>query len=315
MQNHLKIAAIIVTYNRKQLLDRCLQCLLNQIRPLDAIIIIDNSATDGTPELLKEKGYLTNSVIDYHRMTENIGIAGGLAEGLKIGCRKNFDWFWSIDDDMCAEKDALFQLVSSDMFDKEKTGFLTGVILDENGNILFKSQPAKDFNLTRIKPSVFPKRRDYTLPYFRIKRVSYGGMLVNRQAIEKIGLPDKEFFIWHDDMDFSLRITKYFEAYCIPKCRLRHYETISAPERNIFGYPYRLLPKNALWKDYYGKRNRIFIQVKYSRPVTSLIITIIYFIFWTFAILIYGDNKPKRIWITIKAVADGLRGKLGKITQ
>lgn len=314
MLNNPKIAAIIVTYNRKQLLEQCLRSLFNQTHPLDAIIIIDNTSTDGTPELLKEKGYLTNPVISYYRMPENIGISGGFAEGLRIGYHKGFDWFWSIDDDLFVEPDALSQLVNSDIFNKERAGLLTGVILDEYGKILFKSQPAKRFNLSRIKPNIYPSKDDYNKPYFRIARSVSIGMLVARRTIEKAGLPNKDFFIWHDDADFSLRVSKHFEMYCIPKCHLRHYETISAPEHIIFGYPYRILSKNALWKDYYGKRNRTFIQIKYTNLVTTLVIVVIYSIFWTSVAMAYGDNKPKRIWIILKAILNGLRGKLGKIS-
>ena len=47
--NKEKIAAVVVTYNRKELLFQCLDALLKQTYPLDAIYIIDNASTDGTP--------------------------------------------------------------------------------------------------------------------------------------------------------------------------------------------------------------------------------------------------------------------------
>ena len=53
----LRVAAVVVTYNRKELLMECLEALLRQTRPLQAIYIIDNASTDGTPELLHREGY------------------------------------------------------------------------------------------------------------------------------------------------------------------------------------------------------------------------------------------------------------------
>src|SRR5512138_1855971 len=41
-----KIAAVVVTYNRRDLLGQCLDSLLGQSRPLDALYIIDNHSTD-----------------------------------------------------------------------------------------------------------------------------------------------------------------------------------------------------------------------------------------------------------------------------
>ena len=52
------VCAVVVTYNRKNLLLECLEAIRKQTRPVDAIYIIDNASTDGTPEVLKENGYI-----------------------------------------------------------------------------------------------------------------------------------------------------------------------------------------------------------------------------------------------------------------
>jgi len=108
-----KIAAVVVTYNRKDLLKECLDALLNQTRPLDSIILIDNASTDGTPEFLKEKGYLDNPKIDYVRLPENTGGAGGFHEGVKRGYEKGYDWLWLMDDDALPEKSSLNNLLDA----------------------------------------------------------------------------------------------------------------------------------------------------------------------------------------------------------
>jgi rhamnopyranosyl-N-acetylglucosaminyl-diphospho-decaprenol beta-1,3/1,4-galactofuranosyltransferase len=52
------VCAVVVTYNRKNLLLECLEAIRRQTRPVDGIYIIDNASDDGTPELLKENGYI-----------------------------------------------------------------------------------------------------------------------------------------------------------------------------------------------------------------------------------------------------------------
>lgn len=42
------IAAVFVTYNRLSLLKECIQALIAQTYPLDKIIVVNNSSTDGT---------------------------------------------------------------------------------------------------------------------------------------------------------------------------------------------------------------------------------------------------------------------------
>ncbi len=52
------VCAVVVTYNRKNLLLECLEAIRKQTRPVDAIYIIDNASQDGTPEVLKSSGYI-----------------------------------------------------------------------------------------------------------------------------------------------------------------------------------------------------------------------------------------------------------------
>lgn len=52
------VAAVVVTYQRKDLLLECLSGLLSQSHLLNAIFLVDNASNDGTPELLKENDYI-----------------------------------------------------------------------------------------------------------------------------------------------------------------------------------------------------------------------------------------------------------------
>ena len=50
-----RICAVVVTYNRRVLLERCLDALCDQVRAPDAILVVDNAGSDGTPELLARR--------------------------------------------------------------------------------------------------------------------------------------------------------------------------------------------------------------------------------------------------------------------
>ncbi|MCX7697952.1 MAG: glycosyltransferase [Candidatus Goldbacteria bacterium] len=76
MKKKEKIAVIVVTYNRKELLRRCINAILKQTYKVDKIIVIDNASTDGTEEMMT-KTYYRNKKIDYVRLDKNIGGAGG----------------------------------------------------------------------------------------------------------------------------------------------------------------------------------------------------------------------------------------------
>lgn len=51
-----KVAAVIVTFNRKKLLIECLHAILQQSVPVDKIFVINNASTDGTEKLFEAGG-------------------------------------------------------------------------------------------------------------------------------------------------------------------------------------------------------------------------------------------------------------------
>src|ERR1700761_1080776 len=106
------VAAVLVTFNRAELLLNCLDALMRQKRRLDRIFIIDNASTDGTREKLQRAGWLDNPAVEYVGMTENTGGAGGFHEGTKRAFEAGYDWLWLMDDDVLAHDDCLEKLLS-----------------------------------------------------------------------------------------------------------------------------------------------------------------------------------------------------------
>src|SRR5699024_1340224 len=124
----MKIGALIVTYNRKELLKECLEALFNQSYKLETIIIVDNNSTDGTEKLFEEKQYLLKNNIQYYRMSENLGGAGGFHEGFRIASNDDLDWLWIMDDDTIPHSNTLSSLVDAVPLAPENTSFLASTV-------------------------------------------------------------------------------------------------------------------------------------------------------------------------------------------
>jgi rhamnopyranosyl-N-acetylglucosaminyl-diphospho-decaprenol beta-1,3/1,4-galactofuranosyltransferase len=88
----MKIVAAVVTYNRRELLGRCIDHLQRQTRVPDKIIIINNSSTDGTEDMLAARGvaFITQ---------ENVGSAGGWWRSIEYAKDGDYDAVWLMDDD------------------------------------------------------------------------------------------------------------------------------------------------------------------------------------------------------------------------
>ncbi len=79
-----RVAAAVVTYNRKELLAECLQALLGQSHPVEQVVLVDNASSDGTPELLRERGLLDDPRVRYERLESNWGSSGGFARAVEL---------------------------------------------------------------------------------------------------------------------------------------------------------------------------------------------------------------------------------------
>jgi GT2 family glycosyltransferase len=302
-----KIAAVVVTYNRKALLKECLDALLNQTYPLDSIILIDNVSTDGTPEFLKENCYLDNPKIDYVRLPENTGGAGGFYEGVKRGYEKGYDWLWLMDDDSEPKKDALEIL--SLYFNLENVSALSCLQLDKEMRIDCPHRGYFNFKnvFSRIVKSF--DETDINKDFVEIDHSSFVGLLIKRSSISKIGYPKKEFFIHYDDVEYCIRLRKEGKILLISKSVIIHKEANRGEGKSFLGKVSYRKSFEKFWLTYYGIRNLTWLGKQYSenkllfyfQMIKSMVRPIV-------GIILFDDHKLKRIKLILNAYIAGLKG-------
>ena len=214
-----RVVAVVVTYNRKILLDECINAILNQTRKIDKIIIIDNNSSDGTFEMLKSKGYINNSIIEYKKLEKNIGGAGGFFEGIKSAYIQNYNWIWIMDDDTIPKKNTLERLLKAKDNVKGKISFLASSVYGMNNE--YMNVPIVDDGITNNGYADWYKYLEFNM--VKIKTATFVSLLINREAIKKCGLPLKDYFIWGDDTEYTTRLTKYYgEAFLVGDSQVIH---------------------------------------------------------------------------------------------
>jgi GT2 family glycosyltransferase len=318
-----KIAAVVVTCNRKVLLEECLDSLLAQSHPLDAVYIVDNHSSDGTHDHLLARELIASVAdsqesvesarsvpvpgfpdrrlaIHYVRLPENTGGAGGFHEGMRRALDAGFGWLWLMDDDVLTAPDALAVLVEKKRSLEARSG--EPVLL--NSLVLARDQADGDrlaFPMQELSTDGDPKRGVY---HWRLSEIRpmvedglyrwvcpFNGTFVPARITSRIGLPNPEFFIWGDEKDFLWRAARQFDVYTAVDSKVYH------PPARDAGFD---------WRQYYNIRNMIVLNkhFRYTRLRNLKLIVVS---------LVRGLRHGRwGLRLVLRAICDGRAGRLGK---
>lgn len=257
-----RVAAVVVTWNRKALLMECLACLKAQSWQDMAILVIDNASTDGTGESLADLA--ASGDILYYNTGRNLGGAGGFQYGVRKAVEADCGYVWLMDDDSMPEPEALEALMAAG----EKLGdfgWLSGKALWTDGSPCRMNiqRDMKMGNLTELYGDAVPAGA-----------ATFVSLLIPSKVVRDVGLPVKEFFIWADDLEYTRRISRKYPCYVIPesitvhKCATNNGGNISTdvPERI---QRYRLAYRNEVYI-YRREGLRGFVRLLLRTPLHIL---------------------------------------------
>jgi len=197
MDPSLGCVAVVVTYNRLELLKKTLKGIRAQTCPLDAIVVVNNGSNDGTREWLEQQRELT--VINQ----ENVGGAGGFKQGMQHAFEQGAEWIWVMDDDVIPERNTLERLLA-------RHGISHCLMPTRNYSDGSRCEWGHVFDL-RKRSVVFgsrPREQDEGKEFVFVNTCCFEGMLIHRSIIEKVGFPDERFFLSWDDTVYGLMVSR-----------------------------------------------------------------------------------------------------------
>lgn len=200
-----KSAGVIVTYNRKELLAKNICMQLKQDKKLDRLYIIDNHSTDNTFEYLQAKGLFRQDWMDYIFLEENTGGAGGFHYGLRKAYHDGYDFIWLMDDDgRPYRNDTWLEIyrTAKELYQTGEKELLLNCLVTVEGRELsfgFGSRVGLEQQWLQIKQMAADKK------ILDDKANLFNGTLVTRETVEKVGYPNKEFFMKRDETDYFRR--------------------------------------------------------------------------------------------------------------
>ncbi len=233
------VQAVVVAYNRRELLNESLGAIALQSRPLEAIHVVDNASTDGTSEMVAQS--FPDATL--HTMPINTGGAGGFAAGLAYALRDGADLVWLMDDDTVPTPTALEELLKArETFAGPRPAALASKVVWTDG---------RDHPMNTPRPRPGASRTDLAkaaaVGCFPVRSASFVSLLVSADSVREVGLPEADFFLWNDDFEFSTRLLRdHVGLYCpasIVEHRTKTFGSTDADPGERFYYEVR----NKVW--------------------------------------------------------------------
>jgi len=209
-----RVLALIVSYNRKDLLTRCIESIRKQTHKIETIWVIDNASTDGTFE------HLTSAFPEVHviRNSRNLGGAGGWEIGIKAAqeAPDGWDFIWMMDDDAWADPKALEDLLEGYSKIEPPPAFVCSRVVDNENRTVNHPHPYIEGN-AELDWDKYLKEG-----YLPLQACSFVSVLYAKKVILGNDPPLGHYFLWWDDYEYTLRLSNYSPGWYIPKSQAYH---------------------------------------------------------------------------------------------
>ena len=269
--NNKSVTAVVVTYNRLNFLKEIINAIRNQTKKIDNIIVVDNSSTDGTSNWLNEQDDI------FVIRQENVGSSGGQYTGIKAAFDKGTEWIWTMDDDVVPAPNCLEILLEKD----DNNLVRVPLRYKPDGQPFYND--AIKYNLTNPFRKFWQgliSENHLKDKFISVEGITFEGPLFHRSVVERIGLPEKKFFIFGDDTEYFLRVKKFNIK--IEICR------DARLNRKLDVLPLKKIQSS---KKFYFVRNLIAINVLHGSLSVRIFRPLIILIIWLFRIRSIADIK------------------------
>ncbi|MEN6520996.1 MAG: glycosyltransferase family 2 protein [Armatimonadota bacterium] len=291
-----KVAIIVLSWNGKDDTFECLKSLGEVVYPNFWTILVDNGSTDGTAEAVRS----AFSDVEVIETGQNLGFAGGNNIGIRRSLDSGADAVLLLNNDTVVAPEFLSPLV--------KVLYRSDDIAAVNPLIYYYDQPdviwSAGGEIDRRTGIAYQRYLDIKdVGQFRGETaVDYGvgaALLICREAIEKVGLLDPDYFLYYEESDWCFR------------ARDAGYKTIFTPESKIWHKVSRGFEGRSAAQLYYFCRNRLYF-LKKRRVKSSRLLRIVLSDFSRMAasMAVHGDVRSSRA--VLRGVADFYLGRMGK---
>ena len=316
------VCALVVTYNRSKYLQKALEGILNQQQEISGVLIYNNNATDNTEEILMNLGYVDSKGdkikenylystendgkhFYYYHNDENLGGAGGFANGIRLISELDYDYVWIMDDDVYPEPNCLSEIMKQMDAQNVQVGIpnRTDENFDDRAIISFDFDDYHKFWTEMRKTVTYGPFNEEAI---KVVDMPFEGPVVEMSLLRKVGIPDSGFFIEYDDSDFAQRLQQYSDIIFATKAQLHRQLAVKVYPSEVK----KVEPYN--WRNYYKIRNNIIFDKRYGKNWKVRQLSPLILISHHIVIAIRHQHLKYNLPIIWKGFWDGVFQRMGK---
>ena len=195
-----RLSIIIVAYNARADLERCLDTLVRDKPAVDhEIIVVDNASSDGTVDAVRTRWAGVRLI--------EVGDNVGFARANNVGFRQSFgELVLLLNGDTLVPRGAIDTLVAQ-MDARPDVAVVGPRLVDAQGRAeLSFGRMISPINELRQKLRARGNVERLTMREHEVDWVSGACLLVRRADAEAVGLMDERFFLYTEDVDFCAAI-------------------------------------------------------------------------------------------------------------
>lgn len=300
-----KVGIIVLHWRGVEDTLRCIRSVCNSLFTSYLLVVVNNGSREDSALILTDHPDL--EVLETGR---NLGYTGGNNCGIRYALAHGCDYILLLNNDAIIAPEAVSELVAAAQFHPQ-AGFLGPVVyiredpqrILTSGGVLVNGWMAVLDGLGQVGQTGSNGVVEKTF-------LSGCALFVSKQAIDRIGMLDEDFFAYQEDVEWCYRGSKAgFKVLLVPAAKAWHPDTRQRDEDSIFVTYY--ITRNSLifaWKHKLGLLNWAHMLLNLARTLLS------YSLRW--------DRKHKRGKrdATLWALVDFMRGKwnqsdrFGKLT-
>lgn len=237
----MELSVIIVSFNAKEYLRQCLHSAVIATEKIDSeIFVVDNNSSDGSTDMIRSEFPDIHLINNEH----NSGFSVANNQAIRISSGR---FILLLNPDTIVDRETFAKCIGF-MYSHSDAGAIGVKMVDGEGIFLPESKRAlPDLRTAFFKTfgfsSLFPKSRylnNYYLPQVDTEEtsltevISGAFMFLRREALNKSGLLDEDYFMYGEDIDLSYRLLQTgYKNYYYPEIRIIHFKGKST-SRNKF---------------------------------------------------------------------------------